>query len=749
MTTRRKFLKFVGAGIAGAAFAPPLTPSAAAAGQHQPDGAAAPAAEKPFVLGPLEDIALIDQFTADRKSVWKASCGPNESFTLQFGYNLPAVASNLLSIDVTLKDPHADHGPRWFTISRDLPAGAVPAGSDGFRVLLLSRAEVHWWIQLALNLDDGASYSQVLLDGSFPAGRVMELLAPLKDLKTNKGETLTAGDLRKIRRLSVITNVPATTLYLDRITAYRQQKYYSWLDFTTSRPATNIFQRTDPVSGAFAVGGGPPAEAAGFRYEIRDFFGKTVRSGVIPLTGAATYAIDATPPTHGYYEVNAFFVDRAGHDIEKRSCLRAEGTVPAGLGTFSVLPTTVAENIERFKKIGAKAFFGLHGDFLGIAEAMGLAWRFGYTGWKWLEPQKPDRSLGIAPWAAKALTGPPKPPYRLHILPMRANLSGEVPAWAKRTSDKPPPFAHWDDYLAMYRDSIRLEKHDYPHLRPRIYGGAWEINLNMPPYVSQHPDYTPADVAELFRRTRDTVKAADPDGIVIGPCPSILDIAWFESVFKAGVLDYLDGIEMHGYAEGVFTPEENDYPGRIARLNALVKQFKGRTLPIYCTEAGQPGILGADIVYRSQAQRMTRLAIILKGEGVRVFLPFYGIDYDRSGGWGFCFNLEVVGNPWGTKRITPKPMLNAIAVCAHLLEGAQPRTRIRSLGSDVWAYVFGRDHTTITAIWTTGVERTVEVAVGKRSFVEVVNIMGHSRREPVRSGAVRVAVDASPSYVIA
>jgi len=46
-------------------------------------------------------------------------------------------------------------------------------------------------------------------------------------------------------------------------------------------------------------------------------------------------------------------------------------------------------------------------------------------------------------------------------------------------------------------------------------------------------------------------------------------------------------------------------------------------------------MLGSKIIHRTQAQFLARLAIILKGEGVRVFLPFYGIDYDRDGWWGF------------------------------------------------------------------------------------------------------------------
>lgn len=92
-------------------------------------------------------------------------------------------------------------------------------------------------------------------------------------------------------------------------------------------------------------------------------------------------------------------------------------------------------------------------------------------------------------------------------------------------------------------------------MRPRIYGVAWEMNLNMPP-DNIGPPYTPGDVVELHRRVRQTIRETDPDGMFIGPCPSNLNPAWMESIFKAGLLEHVGGIESHGYSDGGFTPEE-------------------------------------------------------------------------------------------------------------------------------------------------------------------------------------------------
>jgi len=703
------------------------------------------------VLGPFEEVAVVEDFPADRQAHWKPSAGSNVVYAVEAGCELPGVAATLLRLHPRQQN-RSDSEPshNWFQIARDdLPAGAVPAGIDGFRFLLASHAEAQWWIQVNLTTRDGQTFSTLLADHSFPAGRIVEYTVPLAEFRSEQQESLTAERARGLRGIAFTLSTPGTALYIDRVSVYRQARLSAWLDLTTSRPQTNLFQRTDPVALTFRVGGTPPAAARGFRVEVRDFWAKVVQRHTVRLTDAREYTLDATPKTHGYYEVRAFWTDAAGKDLQPHSCLRAEGTVPAGTGTFSVVPGTVAENVARFKRLGARAFFGLHGDFLGLADDVGLAWRFDYLGWRWIEPERPDRSAGPATWARDLVKNAPEPDYRFHILPFRGNLRSEIPAWALRQGDEAPPFADWEDYLAMLRDYVRAEKQLYPHMKPRLYGGAWEVNLNMPPYASQPPEFTPAQVVELFRRTRAVVKAEDPDGWVLGPCPSVIDLEWFERLFQAGVLRYLDGIETHGYCERVFTPEENDFPGKLARLRALMRRYGGRVLPIYCTEAGHPGILGAQITHHSQAQRMVRTAIILKGEGVRVFLPFYGIDYDRAGYWGFCFNKEVdpPAGPWSTKRISPKPMVNAVAACVRLLEGAAPKARLRTLGDDVWAYTFTRDGTTITAVWTPGKARTVRLPVGKAPSVEVVNLIGHSRRVKASGGAIRLPIDGSPQYV--
>ncbi|HTL16263.1 MAG TPA: hypothetical protein VL793_03450, partial [Patescibacteria group bacterium] len=631
------------------------------------------------------------------------------------------------------------------SLKRDLPEGAVGGDEDGIRLIMGSQPAAQWWINVALRVGS-ETYAHVI-EPTYPNRAMIEHVIRFDEF-TSGGHSLTRAQAPRIQSIGLDLSVPNATLCLDRITTYRQQRYDSWLSVVSAHPQHNIFQPGERVRLTFKPGGTIPSAAKGFRFEAQDFFEHVITNDVVQLDGSAEYQFDLSSTNAGYYELRAFWLDRNGQDLEKRSCILAEGSMPAGLATFAIMPHTVAENVNRFRTLTTNAFFGLHGDFLGLADLMGLTWRFEYSTWGALEPQKPDRSDGLAAWAAaRILNEKSRPDYLPHILPLSGNF-GPV-AWAKPHASKSPPFFDWDDYLPMVRDYAQLEKHLYPHMHPRIYGAAWEVNLNMPPNHME-PAYTPADVVELHRQTRAAIKSIDPDACIIGPCPSNLNPGWMESIFKAGLLEQVDGIESHGYADTGFMPEENNYPSKIAALNEMMRQYNnGKVLPVYITEAGIRGLLGSRIVHRQQAQFITRLAIILKGEGIRVFLPFYGIDYDRDGWWGFCFNLEVdAKNPWMTKHISPKPAVNALATCADLLERARPVRRVTALGKDVWAYLFRRDDIFILAVWSINGMKELSLPVGDKESVRLTDVMGRSSERLVRGGELRLRVDGSPQYLI-
>ncbi len=702
------------------------------------------------IPGPPRDVATIAAFGTDPPGSWEGSAGSNVRWVLTPGLQQPGFPSPAMRAAVTLKS-RSDSAPghNWFSLTRKLAAPVpLPDEAEGFRISLGAATESKWWIQPTLVTEAGEVFSLVLDETALPAGLRAVWTLPFDRFRSSNSEPLTLANARTIRTISLVTSPGGSALLLDKITAYRHERLSGWLQLTSSHPTNNLFERGTPVVLTLRPGGVLPDGAVAFRVAVRDYDGHLAAHAKVPLRKADQYTLPAITVAPGYYEVTAFWLNSAGSDIGSVSCIRAEGTVPDGIGTFSVLPRTLAENAARSRKLGGSAFFGLHGDFLGLGSLLGATWRLEYEGWPYQEPDRPVRDAsGLAPWAKAALARPSQPTSQQHIQTFRLNL--QTPSWADTDEEHAPGFA-WADALANVRDVVRAEMHAYPHMAHRLYGGLWEADLNDPRFGKQKPPYGPTDIAEVYRRIREVVKAEDPRGLVIGPCSSVIRPDWFEAVFQAGVLKSLDGIETHAYAENTLSPEADDLPGRLHKLDALVRKYHGgRPLPIYITELGQPGLLGSDAAPHSQAERMARTCIILKGEGVRAFLPFYGIDYDRSGGWGFLYNLDIgaPAGPWETRRTTPKPMVNAVAACIDQLEGAEPLGRVRLSDPKVWAYAFRRGADVVTAVWSPTGPRPAAVPVRSRGAIDAVDMMGHPITIHPRSGVIRLTATAAPAYI--
>jgi len=697
------------------------------------------------VLGEPLDIQVLDEFTADSKGRWTVTGSPNFEFTARFGRNIPAVAPSLLMIGVrTTVTDYA--GPTWMTIQRNLEPDPSWSRADGLRVLMTPGEPIKWWVQFKVEDRNSVGYTKVM-EFQYLPGRPIDHLIPFSQFKSEKGE---APNPATLAVLYIIGSVPGKTFYLDRVSLYQYERLSGWLSVATSRPVNNIYERGQEVELTITVGGQVPPKTAGLAYEITDDTGRKAFSGRRPLPTRGNPVVRVTvSPSPGYYEVRGWWVDARGKRLSPRSVVHNEGSVPWGVATFAVMPSTLAENLAGYKERGTGSFLGLHGDFLGMGDLIGLSWSNVYSRWEWDEQSKPDRAGGTARWSTDRQLPPyPGAPFRPHICPISGNFP--PPDWALRKDASSPPAYDWIAYEAWLKDIVRAEKRLYGWMDRRIYEPAWEIDLNRPPNPTQKPAYTPAEIVELHRRCRLVIKQEDPGAVIIGPCPSTLDddvMEWLESLFKAGLADQIDAVSIHGYHAP--PPESADLPDKIAKLNRLTRQYAGRVLPIYSTEIGYPDTVGSWRDFLSQARHISRLAIILKGEGIRIFLPFYGIDYDAYN-FGFCFNLEMdhPWGPWSTKRISPKPAAPALSQVSRVLEGALPVKRMSFPDPDIWGYVFEKDGRPIMVIWRTGEPKTIRIPVGRVDSLEVQDMMGRSIRIKASGGAVSFAVDGSPRYLL-
>ena len=707
---------------------------AALAAVHPPAAARGPdpraAARVEFV-----ETNVIDDFSASEAGPWQSRRGDNAEVSVEFGRRLARVRGPVARVAVRRKQPGGPPEVNWFTLDRPVTAHAAWREAEGIKLVLAPEHTETWWVQAVLHCGERA-FKSPGLRWSYGDRWVVRYL-PFSVFRDAQNHEVDPAQVTAVGFEG--SAVAQNALLLRLMSLYRRPEQAGWLTFETTAVANNIFERGQPVELVFHVGDTCAAEAAGFRWTATDYYGRAVAGRTVKLRPDTNeYRERVAPGRPGYYEVRAYWVDGDGKQLSSYSCIKSGGTVPPGMGTFAVMPHTRTENAVRCGAWGRRAFLGIHGDFGDQGDLLGLAWRLDYSRWEWLEPQRPGRSSGIAEWARAAMVEPPLPAYRLAIF----TFVGPPPAWAvaKGREDRANPW-EWSDWEAAFRDYIRVKKHLYPDLRPRLYDVMWEPNLT--------PRCTPKEIVEVYRHAGAVLEEEDPEALLIGPNANTIfgTLEWHEALFREGLLDYLDAIGTHTYHSP--PPEAADVVQGIAQFRALVQRYHhGRDLPIYCTEMGYQGEVGPELV--DHARWLMRVITIYKGEGLTAYLPFYGIDFQELGrgeaGFGFSFNLQVTPDPWRTQRISPKPAVSALAAWVDQLEGATVVGPLRSMGEDTWGYAFEKDGTSILALWTTGEPKTVRLPAGPEA-VERVDIMGQATRLRLVRGGVQVEIGPDITYV--
>lgn len=102
----------------------------------------------------------------------------------------------------------------------------------------------------------------------------------------------------------------------------------------------------------------------------------------------------------------------------------------------------------------------------------------------------------------------------------------------------------------------------------------WEI-WSEPNIQFWQPKPDPQQYATLALATCKAIRAADPHATIVGPATSAFPWGFLETVFKSGVLEYLDAVSVHPYRAASKPPETAaaDY----ARLRELIDRYAPAT----------------------------------------------------------------------------------------------------------------------------------------------------------------------------
>ena len=693
----------------------------------------------------------IDSFGKDSIDKWKIKVAAGIKPEAVTGKEIDLNGTKIIPLQLSFTKETTRKKPknRWFRISRKVTASPDWKNATGIKLDLALKNTGQWWLQLSI-VSDGETFNKVLLPYNYKGMILQDRAAGFDKFKNKAGKKL---DPAKISEIIITGAISENTLYLSGLSLVMKSSIKNYVKFTTNTPELNIFEPGQEVNMKFTVLGNAPENAKYLRYEVTDYFDKQVASGNIPVDHGKSYSVKFEPELPGYYDVKAYWVASDGKKLNDESCIKTTGSLEQGRGTFAVMPNTIAQNIARMKKYGEDSFFGFHGHSSNLVDRMGMPWRLRGRRWKWDERAgKPEMINGTAKWVADIIkSGETDPDWTFNFCNQGLNLLSNLPDWAKKNPPEPAPgLKDVNEYYRYLSDVVKLNKHQFPQQKQRIYDIFWEVNLNQPKVGIHKPEYRPEDMVKQYKAVREVIKSEDPNAILTGPCCSspIKNFDWNIPLFEAGLCKYIDAYNCHGYHTP--PPEDDNVVGKLRRLQNLIKQHNnGKPMDIYCTELGYRSQYGSKDKHKEHAQWHARIATILKGEGVRVYYPFYSYDYrgpDNS--WGICYNLDPK-LAFGPKLVSPKAAVPALAVCVNELQGTEPVSDLPYFGRDIWCYIFKEKATgkPVVVIWSVHNKHKLKFPAGNVKQLEITNIMGHRSTVKVVNGFAMLDISPSLLYV--
>lgn len=270
-----------------------------------------------------------------------------------------------------------------------------------------------------------------------------------------------------------------------------------------------------------------------------------------------------------------------------------------------------------------------------------------------------------------------------------------------------------------------------------------EFNISFGDRGDGPADSKPEYYFKLLKETYETVKAYDPDVIVVGAATAGVPYDWLEELFKLGGLDYMDAVSIHPYR----------YPGKpenldtdIIKLQDLIKQYNdGQSIPIWITEMGWPTQKDARGVSEDvQAQYIVRSHIIsLSVDVEKIF--WYDFMNDGLDETYNEHNFGIIRNPGDQKgKYAPKPAYVAYAIMTRQLTGAKFSHR-EDIGDGIYSYVFNSNGTDIRVIWSDEIK---QIKVKTEKPLKVIDLMGGEEiLYPAQGGYVYLTISESPMYI--
>ncbi|MEW6355554.1 MAG: hypothetical protein AB1696_04450 [Planctomycetota bacterium] len=249
-------------------------------------------------------------------------------------------------------------------------------------------------------------------------------------------------------------------------------------------------------------------------------------------------------------------------------------------------------------------------------------------------------------------------------------------------------------------------------------------------------------VVKLHEVTYQSIKKAQPDAVVLGPCPYTFKWDFIENFLKLGGGKWIDQVVIHAYDSA---PPDANFAANFRRLRELLGRFGLGDRDIYITEMGYST---PAVTERQQAQYLVRAYVYALSERVRVFI--WHMLWDWSGVRDPENHISDPGYAIQRFDKSPRPAYVAYATMTRLLECAKYVGPVDGLGETQRGFVFAKRGKQVHVLWETGDKSTTLTLRNPAEEMTLVNIVGGEEViRPAAPGRYDLMLGPDPIYVVA
>ena len=231
---------------------------------------------------------------------------------------------------------------------------------------------------------------------------------------------------------------------------------------------------------------------------------------------------------------------------------------------------------------------------------------------------------------------------------------------------------------------------------------------------------------------------------IVGPATSTFPWDFLESVFKSGILEYLDAVSVHPYRPPSRSPERA--AAEYKRLRALIDTYapEGKKgMPILSGEWGySSNTKGVSLDQQANFIARQQLANLLSGVPLSIWYDWKN-DGDDPAENEHNFGIVM-------PDLTPKPAYVGIQTLTHELAGCRIDHRFDTGNTNDFVLVLSRGKRQAKiAAWTVRGPDQVQLPLKKSPDTTLEFVNGSAQRGTIRieNGHALIPLDGTPKYI--